>query len=501
MRRRAVKRWRSDPWLLGILLLGLGLRLWHLGHWSFWTDEIASILFSRGSLGQIWGSDTHPPLYYALLHFWRLLGEQEGPLRLSSALVSLVTLPVIYRAGRLLAGPAVGRWAALLLATSPMAITYAQELRMYALLELAGALALLGLVAVVQRPGWAAGPWRDAGGRDDPGRRGAWIAYGLGALLALYSHNTGGLLPAAATLLVAACWWRRPDRRRLARRWLQVNGIVLLLWLPYLPWFLRQASRVARGFWAKTPDLPDLGGALAWIHLGADFRNTLLGPWVLAALVLLFLALLGLGIARLARQRTLLVLLLGLMLLPTAMELLAGIFKPIFVPRTLIWTALPCLLLLALGLEQLRRRRRALPLLALLLAARLLLAGVSFSEQAKADWRGMTALLVERVAPGELLLVDPYFDLPVFAFYLQRDHPGRTGFVMLQLNRWQRDFAVEMLRDWPSQRAIWFVQGVRSHLILDRPAFIREAQPCARQTESLRLQGVELDRYSLDDGC
>ncbi len=487
---------RFDLMILPLLALGIALRLYNLGHWPYWTDEIATLNFSRLPPGQIWGSDTHPPLYYWIIHVWQRLGTDEATQRLSSVLVSLATLPLVYRAARLLAGRGVARWALLLQALSPFGLLYAQELRMYALLEFAGALALLGLIAVFQRPAWALGAWRGPRG---PKR--AWLAYGLGVLLAVYCHNTGILLPAAATLVALACWWRRADRWRLARRWCLVNAGALLLWLPYLPSYLKQSARIVGGFWARTPDLGGFGQALSLIHFGSDLADTPAGFWPSLALALLLLAVLLLGIGRLRRRPALLALLLGLALLPAGLELLAGIVKPIFVPRTLIWTALPSLLLLALGLRELSRRR-AFPLLAAALAARLWFTLAVYQEAAKPDWPAVTALLAERVAPGDLVIIDPYFEQSVFTFYLERGFPGRSGFILLPVSRWTLPMAEEVIATWPPERrTLWLVQLKRTHSLKDRAGFLTGIRPCAALAESAERQDLLVERYELGPGC
>jgi mannosyltransferase len=500
-----VTRRRPDLWLLALLALGLALRLWRLDHWSFWGDEIATLHFARMPLAEIWGADTHPPLYYALIHLWRLLGEQETTLRLSSALVSAATVGLAYGCGRRLGGRAVGRWAALLQALSPMALTYAQELRMYALLEFAAALALLGLLTLFQRPAWAAGPWQGAGGP-----RPAWLAFGLGALLAVYTHNTGPLLPVAATAAALACWWRLPERRILARRWLLVTGAVVLLWLVYLPWFLGQAGWVASNFWVRAPGLGKLLDELAWIHLGIAARTT--APWIAWLALAALLPILALGALRLARRPRLLALLAALALLPPALELLAGLVKPIFLARTLIWTALPTLLLLALGLEHLRQgrprpprraatlRRLAPPLLAAALAARLLLAGAIYGEQAKPDWRAMTAALAAQRPPDELLLVDPWFDQPIFAFYLARDHAGQGEGRLLPLDRWKLEAARAELASLPPGAVLWYAQSGRARVQRDPAALLGETLACPRLTGIVLRQGLLLARYATG-GC
>jgi uncharacterized membrane protein len=71
-------------------------------------------------LGWLVKIDQHPPLYYTLLHFWMTFGDSATIVRALSALLSTLTIPVIYLLGRLSDGnQMVGLLAALILAISP----------------------------------------------------------------------------------------------------------------------------------------------------------------------------------------------------------------------------------------------------------------------------------------------------------------------------------------------------------------------------------------------
>ena len=71
-----------------VVLLGLTLRTFWLGHQSLWTDEVLSSLSSTGPLSWVVTQKTIntniPPLYYAVLHFFLPLGDSERVLRLPS---------------------------------------------------------------------------------------------------------------------------------------------------------------------------------------------------------------------------------------------------------------------------------------------------------------------------------------------------------------------------------------------------------------------------------
>ena len=139
-----------------ITLLGCALRLYQMGDASLWSDEAFSAYWIHRPLSYLWTDgliiETTPPLYYTLLKLWALFaGDSDAALRLFSAAASTATIPLVFLLGVELATPAAGLVAALLFALAPMQIYYAQEARVYAMLPLAFALALLGLLRFLER--------------------------------------------------------------------------------------------------------------------------------------------------------------------------------------------------------------------------------------------------------------------------------------------------------------------------------------------------------------
>ena len=88
-----------------------------------------------------------------MLHFW--MGPSgpptwpSGPL---SGVLSCATLPFAWIAGRRLGGRTVAVGAVLLLATSPFAVRYATENRMYTLVAFLTAAGLVALQRALERP-------------------------------------------------------------------------------------------------------------------------------------------------------------------------------------------------------------------------------------------------------------------------------------------------------------------------------------------------------------
>ncbi|WP_071190738.1 phospholipid carrier-dependent glycosyltransferase [Trichormus sp. NMC-1] len=171
--------WRSTVsagWFHPLLLLiwfiiGLSLRLANLTEKPPWTDEFATLVFSLGnsflpvpldqaitpdillqplqpnpavSIGDVIHTivtqDTHPPLYFVLVHLWmKLFPHPEGLVSLFAArslpaLLGAASIPLAYILGRLaFRSRLVGHLAAAMMAVSPYGIFIAQEARHYSL--------------------------------------------------------------------------------------------------------------------------------------------------------------------------------------------------------------------------------------------------------------------------------------------------------------------------------------------------------------------------------
>jgi hypothetical protein len=122
--------------LAAVTLLAGGLRIFRLGEWSMWGDEI----FTLGSQpdGFIQSTSTQ------LIHWVTgLLGTTEWSARLVPALIGTLTIPLLYFPVRKLFGSRVAMLSAALLAVSTWHIYWSQNARFYVLLLLLYTLALL----------------------------------------------------------------------------------------------------------------------------------------------------------------------------------------------------------------------------------------------------------------------------------------------------------------------------------------------------------------------
>ena len=142
-----------------IILLGICLRLWCINKMGgLWIDEadsyyLAKASFPFGILHNMMIKSYHTPLYFFILHFWmKLFSENDFNLRFLSALFGILTVPVMYFAGKELESKKVGILAAFLTAINSFLIYYSQEVRIYSLLTFFVSLLILFLLKVKNNP-------------------------------------------------------------------------------------------------------------------------------------------------------------------------------------------------------------------------------------------------------------------------------------------------------------------------------------------------------------
>ncbi|MEO8937594.1 MAG: glycosyltransferase family 39 protein, partial [Burkholderiaceae bacterium] len=149
--------------LLVIVALAAMLRGLVIGRDTLWLDEGYSWWDAQQRMTALWTlvptCDPHPPLYFALLHPWiAVVGDGTVAMRLLSTLFGLLTIAVVYVAGRELDRArghgddrfGIGALAALLFALTPFQVYFSIEARPYALLCLGAAMLTLACLQVVR---------------------------------------------------------------------------------------------------------------------------------------------------------------------------------------------------------------------------------------------------------------------------------------------------------------------------------------------------------------
>ncbi|MFO1056677.1 MAG: hypothetical protein U1E53_06875 [Dongiaceae bacterium] len=369
------------------LLIAIAAALWAVGigqRW-LWLDELLSVNFAANgpwvTLVTVLRYDVHPPLYYLQLSLWMLVGQGDLWLMANSLFWHTAAIALLVHGVGALHGARAGWAAGLLLAVSPAALLYDDQVRMYAF-----------LMFLIVWAWYAQARWLEG----KAGRHGGlWLVLSQAAVTA--SHAAGLLMLSGIVVLGAVTVLRPRCRHRLAR-WLLLEGAVLLLALPGI------AIGLMRGVGhLRTPGLQDLLAIATFLAGGSQLPAV--ASLAMAAAVAAALALAA------WRARGAALSIATLLAVPLLLAALAShLARPVWIERLFV-PLIPCLCLcLAVGLCGRPVRRRADVALLLLAAA---WAGAGLAAQAtrvKVDgFHRVAEALRGQARPGDLVLVDGDF--------------------------------------------------------------------------------------------
>lgn len=401
-----------------IVLLGFALRIYRLDQQSLWWDELYTVASSVLSLPELFENlfddRVHLPLYFLLMQAWAEIGREEFIVRYFSVLCGVLTLPLIYQTGRLLAGRQVGWLAAVLLAISPFHVWYSQEARMYTFLALNALAANYFLLRLLRQE-----------------RRHYWVGYAVTLTLTLYSHYLGSLLLIAHYVFFSLHY---RHNKGLFKRWFvsaAVAGAAFTAW--FLAVYFVSSFTQASISWIEParwyePALTLLAFAVGrTIDPARPFYYLTFLAYLLAALV---------SLPYLRRSPTpltyhhwaarLLMAWLGVTLILITLVSLDWSIPDqrfVYMDRYII-SLLPAFVLLAAwGVDLLAQRRWArrwlMPTFAtlVLLPTLVSLRNLYFSpDYGREDWRAAVATMRAEKQPGDALLLTPVQLLPL-AYY------------------------------------------------------------------------------------
>ena len=215
---------------------------------KMWLDEAQTVNIASYPLRSIAGElrlDGAPPLYYYLLHLWMgVFGDSDTAIRALSGLFGVLALPLLWWVVRRGYGRLEALLALAVLASSPFAVYFSTETRMYSLVVL---LVIAGIGAAQALLSRATVP------------RALLLA--LVTALLLYTHYWSLYLyvVVGAWLLIVALRGRG-ERRRGGVYGLFALVLGGILWLPWVPTFLFQRAHTGTPWSAA----PTLAAAFGW---------------------------------------------------------------------------------------------------------------------------------------------------------------------------------------------------------------------------------------------
>jgi mannosyltransferase len=205
-----------------IIILAFLIRIISLNQ-SLWLDEGISTLAAEQNnlidyLTKYSLNDFHPPGYFFIIWDWtHLFGFSEISVRLPSVIFGVLTVSLIYLIGKKISSEKLGFIAAALLAVNPLHIYYSQEARMYSFAAFAAAFSSFAFLMLLDK------------------EKNSKILYFLSLILVVSSDYVAYLIIPAQALIVIL----KRDRR-LFFSYLTSSLGAFLIWLLWLPLFLRQ---------------------------------------------------------------------------------------------------------------------------------------------------------------------------------------------------------------------------------------------------------------------
>jgi len=220
-----VKGFCKNYYLISLVILViLGFYLRFTGIFKpegLWTDEMVSYNFAHqsfpfGILDILYHKEFQPPFWYLFLHIWmKVFGEGDFWLRFSSLIFGVSLIPVMYLVGKEYSSRLTGLIAAIITAINSMLIYYSQEVRLYSMLVLFGALSILFLIKIKNNP-----------------NKLNYCGYILSNTALIYT-GTIGIMFLLYEVVLFSIYLLFKDTKRL-KAFILAQLITIILYLPYL---------------------------------------------------------------------------------------------------------------------------------------------------------------------------------------------------------------------------------------------------------------------------
>lgn len=454
---------KLQPWQWPLAVFGLALlpRLIGLGARPFWLDEVFTL--QRASLAPVALVQNsflnhHMPSFFLMLSPLVGLGNPQFWLRFPSAVFGALSVMLVFMIAQRIAGRMAGVVAALVIGLSPTALAFSQEARSYTMEMCLILVALYGVTRLALDVPAAAQPMRT--GPD----RGAWAAFILGSVAALDVLGDGLPWLITANVIGVVLFFQSGRQGQLLRNFLLADAIIGLFSAPF---YALMALYQDKGFVDSVMWIPPLNLSRLWYDFGSvyfmhiadsvtfHFMNVPT-PGVLIWAIDAALAL-AVGTAAWAlRRRPALLAVLGIsfVFLPLMFTVIS-IWRPILLPRYILWSAAPFAILAGIGASALLEYCAPRLRVALVSGAALLLLtnmAPYYHAETKPRWDIAAQMLAQQVQPGDVVYLYDLGALPILKVYL----PPGTQTVVLNDSNGDLNHAIQAISQG---KRVWAVFG------------------------------------------
>ncbi len=233
-----VQRWRLLFWISGAA--SAVVAAWLARDLSIWFDEAYSLVLIKQPMEKLialTSVDIHPPLYYLYLKLWSVVwGMGDLSLRASTIICAALGVVAMLYLVRRLFGSVVAVLSAPFLVVAPFYLRYAYELRMYALASLICIVATLAFDKALCA-------------KSSSRQRRWWTIYAGLVALGMYTLYITAFLWIAHGIWIIASLRRRqvPVSQWHKTPWLMAVAAAIVLYVPWLPSVISQATHPALG--------------------------------------------------------------------------------------------------------------------------------------------------------------------------------------------------------------------------------------------------------------
>ena len=231
---------------IAIIILGTIFVLIPAFHTNIWFDESYSVAIANKSFSDIWtitGHDVHPALYYWMLHIiYLIFGSNILIYRLFSVLAIIILGIIGYTHVRKDFGEKTGILFSFFTYFLPIMNTYAQEIRMYSWTCL--------IVTMMAIYGYRF--YQNVKKQDEKNKTKNLCLFGLFSISSCYIHYyalvTAGLINLVLLIYLIK---NRKEAKKDLRNFLILAATQILLYIPWMIFFVVQLKQVGGGFWIQ----------------------------------------------------------------------------------------------------------------------------------------------------------------------------------------------------------------------------------------------------------
>jgi mannosyltransferase len=383
--------------LLSLTLVGAILRFYNLGYNSLWLDEASTLTFAVKSMPEIWqattGGEFNPPLFYWVEHLMLVFGNSEAVLRFIPALLGVLTIPLIYLAGKEFMDRNTGIIAAAAFAFSPFLIFYSQEARAYSMMLFFVTFAMVFYFRALKSDGLS-----------------DWALFGALSALAFWTHFYALVIIGALFLYALYELYPKIRNNLHAAKPLVAGGALFALIC--LPLIIVTIQLFAK----RTGSAPTFGIQGPEIII-ATFAQISGSGVAMYLLLILFIA--GIVQAFLLDKNKGIFLVTVTVLMFVISNFLS--YRMPMQPRYLICLAIVYFIAIALSYKLLFTLMENPGIVYALIAFMVVINAFSlagyYSNYTKDDWRGFSSSFQEKTRPGDIVVVIPAYISQPFDYY------------------------------------------------------------------------------------